>query len=377
MAGAFGSIQHFHEDKTLTFGEIKTILNKFVDGKQIIYEKFDGQNLLVTIQDGQVKVARNKASLNRPFSLIQLQAAFPNQKEHIKTSFSEAILALEDYLYQMDMLECDAFFKDGNVFLNCEIINPLTRNQIDYGTEKKVIFTGAVVTDGNGKIISNLHTDALYIFHPSQINDWSIELYSKLDYNVNSIIDEVSDALADFMNIYELNDSDTVNKFTEKVIYKLLDKFQLTQSQRASLKSRWVYGDKSLRLNHINYGMSAAEISMYEKSQFALDLIEIENAYTSIMQGFGNALIQSISESNERMNNISTLMNVYIESLKYAQTMEFNIDKHLLSIVNMGGITNVRNIEGIVFYHNDNKLYKITGLFQPINQICGYLKYRK
>ena len=317
MAGAFGSIQHFHEDKTLTFGEIKNILNNFVDGRQTIYEKFDGQNLLITIQDGQVKVARNKTSLSQPFSLIQLQAAFPNQKEHIKTSFSEAIIALEDYLYQMDVSDCEAFFKDGNVFLNCEIINPLTRNQIDYGTEKKVIFTGAVVTDGNGKIISNLHTDALYIFKPSISQEWYIELYSKLEYNVNSIINEVLDALMDFMNIYELNDSDTVNKFTEKVIYKLLDKFQLTQSQRASLKNRWVYGDKSLRLNHINYGMSATEISMYEKSQFNLDLIEIENAYTAIMQGFGNALIKSISETSERMSNISTIINVYIESLKY------------------------------------------------------------
>ena len=78
MGGAFGRIKHLHEDLELTFSELKSILSQFKNGNQPIYEKFDGQNLLVTMKDGIVKVARNKGSLINPYSLIQLQSLFIN-----------------------------------------------------------------------------------------------------------------------------------------------------------------------------------------------------------------------------------------------------------------------------------------------------------
>lgn len=376
MGGAFGRIKHLHEDLELTFSELKSIISQFKNGNQTIYEKFDGQNLLVTVKDGIIKVARNKGSLMNPYSLIQLQALFSEHKEHVKASFSDAMLALENFLETQNQ----DFFQNGKVFLNCEIINPLTRNQIDYGDDKLIIITGAVMTDGLGNIISNLSVDSIdWLFNDldSIISlDWKISKYTQLEYNVNDLVDSTIQEINQFMEINELNDSNTINSFLEKVIFKVIDKFRLTNSQKNSLKNRWVYGDKSLRLNSVNYGMTSSELSLYEKSTLAYDLVNLMNDYTKIIQNFGNSLLKSIAANNQRMTNIQNLLNIYVASLEFVRATEFNVEKHLLSIKNMGGIQNILNIEGVVFYYHDS-IYKLTGLFQPMNQICGYLKYKK
>jgi hypothetical protein len=375
MAGAYGGIPHLHDDRSLTFSEVKSIINQFKNGNQIIYEKFDGQNLLVTIKDGLVRCARNKNSLQHPYSLIQLQSKFASNKEHIKASFSEAMMAIENFLENVDA----TFFKNGSVFINCEIINPLTRNQIDYGNEKRIILTGAVMTDGLGNILSNLEVDSIdFLFHGSESIEclgWHLQKYTKLEYNVDDLVDTTILKLNEFLNINNLNGSHSLSNFLEHAIFKLIDRFQLTDSQKNSLKSRWVYGNKQLRLISANYGMSSKELSLYEKTQFEFDLIELLNDYTSIIQNFGNKLIQAISLNDSRMLNIQSLLMVYVSSLEFVKSNNFDVNKHLLSIKNMGGISNVRNIEGIVFYHNGSP-YKMTGLFQPMNQICGYLKYK-
>ncbi len=40
----------------------------------------------------------------------------------------------------------------------------------------------------------------------------------------------------------------------------------------------------------------------------------------------------------------------------------------------IGGYDAILPTEGIVFKHN-NKLYKLTGAFAPVNQIIGYIKF--
>jgi hypothetical protein len=260
-----------------------------------------------------------------PYSLIQLQALFSEHKEHVKASFSDAMLALENFLETQNQ----DFFQNGKVFLNCEIINPLTRNQIDYGDDKLIIITGAVMTDGLGNIISNLSVDSIdWLFNDldSIISlDWKISKYTQLEYNVNDLVDSTIQEINQFMEINKLNDSNTINSFLEKVIFKVIDKFRLTNSQKNSLKNRWVYGDKSLRLNSVNYGMTSSELSLYEKSTLAYDLVNLMNDYTKIIQNFGNSLLKSIAANNQRMTNIQNLLNIYVASLEFVRATEFNV----------------------------------------------------
>ena len=49
---------------------------------------------------------------------------------------------------------------------------------------------------------------------------------------------------------------------------------------------------------------------------------------------------------------------------------------HLVKVQSMGGFKKLVPTEGITFMFN-GKIYKLTGLFAPINQILGMLKYAR
>jgi len=42
----------------------------------------------------------------------------------------------------------------------------------------------------------------------------------------------------------------------------------------------------------------------------------------------------------------------------------------------VGGLKKIVGSEGLTFFYND-KIYKLTGLFAPVNQILGLLKYQR
>jgi hypothetical protein len=67
--GASGHLRHLFEDPDLTFKQLKDIFTKLFYGKIGIQEKSDGQALAVTYKDGEVKAARNKATLKEPMSI--------------------------------------------------------------------------------------------------------------------------------------------------------------------------------------------------------------------------------------------------------------------------------------------------------------------
>jgi len=373
MSGAFGSIKHLHQAKNLTFGEIKTIIRDFRDGTTPIYEKFDGQNLMVTYINGEVRAARNKSSLKNPYSVIQLNQFFENHLAHVQESFSQAMLAINDLIFYIDQAD---FFEDGLVFLNLEIINPNTRNIIDYGEQKRIIITGAVRTDGQGNIISHSDISSVDQFKTDDMFDgWKIELYNRLVYDVNEHIEPTIYEIDKFLELHGLNDSNTVYDFTDKYVYKLIDKFKLTNQQKIQLKKRWIYGDKSLRMTHVNFGLSANEILHYEKTSLPADLVDLESTFADIIQNFGINLINTISDNDARLSNIQSILDMYLLGLQHVGNNNINVEKHLVTIKKLGGVNKLKNIEGIVFNHND-VLYKMTGLFQPINQICGFYKYK-
>ncbi len=66
-------MQHPFDDKDLTFGDFKAMVDAGLRGQlnfeEDPTEKTDGQNLFVTMQDGKVKFARNKGQMANPLDL--------------------------------------------------------------------------------------------------------------------------------------------------------------------------------------------------------------------------------------------------------------------------------------------------------------------
>ena len=71
--GAAGHMNHPFDDTSLTFGDLKRMVEAGLSGnlsfEEAPTEKTDGQNVFATIQDGQVKFARNKTELRNPMTL--------------------------------------------------------------------------------------------------------------------------------------------------------------------------------------------------------------------------------------------------------------------------------------------------------------------
>lgn len=371
MAGAFGSIKHIHEDYSLTFGDVKKLISDIGSNSLDVYEKFDGQNLMITFKDNMVKCARNKKSLIDPMSVYEL-GAFYQDKEFLQKSFTDALIEMESHFEFFTVDELNTFFRNGQVYLNTEIINPVTRNIIDYGDDFKVIITGAISTDGNGNQLSHLTLDTLqWLFVDS---GFRIEPYNKLEYAVN--VDSYVTELNNFMYDENVNDSNKISDYIGIKLGDIINGFQLTTQQKSQLKNRWIKNDKSLKLNHINYGLSFHDIKIFETFKLESTINAIAERYKSIIRNLGFDLLKSIADKHDRMQNINAVIDLYISSLESAAKLnKDSVNIHIQSIKQLG-LGNVVNMEGIVFTFND-KLYKFVGLFQPINQICGIVRYSK
>ena len=67
MGGAYGHMSHPFDDKDLTFGDLKKIIELGLGGQlnreDNVTEKTDGQNLMISWRDGKLIAARNKGHL--------------------------------------------------------------------------------------------------------------------------------------------------------------------------------------------------------------------------------------------------------------------------------------------------------------------------
>ena len=90
--GASGHMSHPFDDKDLTFGDFKKIIDAGLRGQlnfeEDPSEKVDGQNVWATIQDGEVKFARNKGESITPMTLSQFKQKFQDHpSETVRDTF--------------------------------------------------------------------------------------------------------------------------------------------------------------------------------------------------------------------------------------------------------------------------------------------------
>ena len=66
MGGVAGHMAHLSEDLNLTFNEIVSILSKVASADiKNTTEKVDGQNLFLTVADGEIRTARNNGDVQK------------------------------------------------------------------------------------------------------------------------------------------------------------------------------------------------------------------------------------------------------------------------------------------------------------------------
>lgn len=398
--GAAGHMKHPFDDQSLTFADFKKIIHAGLQGElnfeEEATEKTDGQNVFATVQDGEVKFARNKGDMKNPMSLSQFKDKFDGHPSKlVQDTFQFAAEDLAGSLNKLSSKDLE-IFDNGKNFMNMELIYSKNPNVIYY--DRDVIqFHGIKVTDGEGNIIGEetkyaksiakalkdlkLNIGKTFTVIPPQV----IKLGKDIDFetNKNKFIKKVED----LKNRYKLTDSDEVARYHEMWWRELIDQNfpDLTQDHKEGLLLRWAYGDKkTLNLRSLDKTLGKEKASLIKK----FDKEDVKKKYKENIRPFedlflelGSVILKNASNfvaanPEKEMQRLHTQIRTEADKIKKGGGEE-QINKVIAELERLdriGGIESIIPTEGVVFVYN-GKVFKLTGTFAAINQLMGIIKY--
>lgn len=404
--GAGGHLQHPFEDLTMTFSDLKKLIKLAFEGKlQLasegpITEKVDGQNLFASVIDDKVRFARNKGQLkNRGKTSMTTMDIESKWKDipQVRAAFTKAALTLQsgfDALSKNTKLE---IFRNGQNWVNFELVAQDNPNVINYDADVIIFHNIQMVDeDGNKTGIASAETKKLFkIFSDAQRSaklSMKIRPPQIVKADKNLTIDFSSEQ-SGFMSAIDrisksagLNDNNTFGDMLmamwRKDIAELEKKhaMDLKPDVAKKLSNRFVFGDKKYRVTDWPRDIPDAAF-LDDLKKIDRDALKINKEYLQPIE------LLVLKFSVILLNNIDTFISANpdnsVQQLRKAiaqQIASIRKSKDVSSVEQMmgilkkiealGGFDNLVPSEGIVFRYND-KLYKLTGLFAPVNQLMG------
>ena len=158
--GAYGHMAHpFDTDINLTFGQVKDIVNRALDGTlENTREKTDGQALAISWRDNRLVAARNKGHLkNKGENALDIKGVSDKFQGRggLSDAYNFAMRDLSKAISSLSEPQRKKIFKDGACFMNLEVIYPTSVNVIPYG-QALLIFHGTMEYDEDGKAIGDI-----------------------------------------------------------------------------------------------------------------------------------------------------------------------------------------------------------------------------
>lgn len=404
MGGLAKHMMHLYENPSLTFREIKDIFKKINDGKLLVTEKLDGQNLLLSfsVTQGKAKAARNNQHIIDGGISKENFSALTEIKE-VQTSFSEALQVFENTVKNFSIEDqMDIFGPNANYYYNCEIQDPRNPNVLNYDRPLITVHrSGHLKQDKFNKNIFN-----------ETLSREFIKLEKLLEQNIQ-LNEQSSDGF-----IIRSNNIRTVGPLTDKTCYE-----NSLKSLQNELKAAGVSDKASLAeyiLNRLDTSINQ-KISLPKKAKIKLlerlmkaEGVTSKDVYKTLNETGKPELIEivkSIIDSEKKLlkEAISPIEQIITEfgagvlkefKSSYIKDHITEINRlktkltEIFDIVGSTGnveaqnflnnqfkrIKDINNInsacEGIVFKYN-NDIYKMTGLFSPLNQILGMEKYSR
>jgi hypothetical protein len=398
--GAAGHMKHPFDDQSLTFADFKNIVHAGLQGElnfeEEATEKTDGQNVFATVQDGEVKFARNKGDMKNPMTLSQFKDKFEGHASKlVQDTFQFAAEDLANSLNKLSTKDLE-IFNNGKNFMNMELIYSKNPNVIYY--DRDVIqFHGIKVTDGEGNIIGEetkyaksiakalkdlkLNIGKTFTVIPPQV----IKLGKDIDFetNKNKFIKKVED----LKNRYKLTDADEVARYHEMWWRELIDQNfpDLEQDHKEGLLLRWAYGDKkTLNLRSLDKTIGkdkATLVKKFDKEDVKKKYKENIRPFEDLFLELGSVILKNASNfvaanPEAEMQRLHNQIRTEADRIKKGGGEE-QINKVIAELERLdriGGIESIIPTEGVVFVYK-GKVFKLTGTFAAINQLMGIIKY--
>lgn len=389
------SIMHLYDDDTLTFEQIqhlcKCALFGRLEQKSRVFEKVDGQNLLATVDSTGPKIAIGDA---RILDEGLIKTRYANRPE-LCSAFLEAKHDITSLFNSMSGLDQKKYFENGKRWVNMEVVHPDTRNVIYYGQEPFLQFHSFITFEGHTRKMDFNEIDSFVnSLHPEKIktdmtfsyrgpNEIQFELTDNDKILSNKIGIKISNNFSKMLNSVALTSKSTIREYYRAYWKERIEKkfATLPLPARNHLLDRWGNRDKSYKLN----SMTIPKFRLGEVKDFDKNVYERENnmlrnkikfnvllASTYAMKNITNSINQHQKEC--RLMVEKELLEFYGNQSVLLEHQEEIVEQDELYTM-CGGFTNFVAMEGITFFHND-KLFKMTGLFSPINQMLGIIKYK-
>ena len=398
--GAAGHMSHPFDETDLTFGDFKKIIEAGLQGElnfeEETTEKTDGQNVFATVQDGEVKFARNKGEMKNPMDLQTFKQKFEGHASPlVQDTFQFAAEDLANSLNKLPAKDLEVF-NNGKSFMNMELIYSKNPNVIYY--DRDVIqFHGIKHTDGEGneigedtkyassiaKALKDLKLDIGKTFSviPPQI----IKLGKDVDFEKNKA--KFIKQVEDLRNQYKLTDADVVSKYHEMWWRETIDTnfSNISQDHKEGLLLRWAYGDKkTLNMRSLAKEIGsdeAAAIKKFDKEDFKKKQKENIRPFEDLFLELGSVILKNASNfvaanPDAEMQRLQKQLKDEAEAIRKSGNVSDieTVARELERLDRIGGIESIIPTEGLVFVYK-GKVMKLTGTFAAVNQLMGFIKY--
>jgi hypothetical protein len=401
--GAAGHMMHPFDDPTLTFADLKNMIQMALigrlDSEAPVTEKLDGQNIAFTVKNGEVRFARNKGHTKKAgessLTADELRKKFSGRGD-IEHTFGEAAEDLQQAISALSPDELEKIFKEGSRFASVEVINPSSENIIPYNKTVLIIHNVTEYDDDGqelgrsmeaGKYLSDKITEAeadtqkkYGIKGPSIItmNDYDVETFKEKAELYQRTIDHFKDR-------YRLKDKNTVADYLTRWWGDEIDNMARKTGVKLApykkgLIQRWAFGKKDLQLTKITDPKVRKLIKDFEPRTLAREQERARKPFERTFLKVGSDALSRTTNLLAANNPLAgkAIKEKVAEVLRQlrktdsADQVEF-LDRQIRRLGAIG-FDKVVPTEGIVFTYN-GKPYKFTGTFAPINQLIGTMKF--
>ena len=407
MGAAYGHMDHPFDDKKLTFGDLKNIIEMGLSGnldrEDNVTEKLDGQNLMISWKDGKIIAARNKGHIkNKGKNSLDVDGIMDKFKGRgsIYDAFSFAMKDLESAISLLDESNIKSIFNEGENFMNLEVVWPESANVIDYDVAQ-IIFHGTLQYNDDGKVIGE-NKDSAYILSDmiEKINGSVQENFniSKPKFltipkhqNFSKFKRKYFNKVEKLQKEYSLKDTDSVSiyhqRFWEEFIYNSAKqhKYKITENVLMGLITRWAFNDKSYSIHNIKKEIKHSNFLKwtlsFDKHDHLYWIKENMKPFENIFLEVGSEIMKNISgfmaiNPDKTVQRIRKKIKDSVNYVKNGRDIKKikRLRDNLIKLESIGGFNNIVPSEGVVFKYN-GKTYKFTGKFAPIGQINGLMMY--
>jgi len=399
MGGVAGHMDHLYDNPTLTFAKMKEIMDAASNGQLKTEEKVDGQNLFLSysIPEGKAKGARNKGNLKKGgLDSTELAQKFAG-RGGLEKAFSGGFSAFEKAVEALSDEEKERIFgPDTNIWYNAEIMDPGSRNVINYDNKTlKIHNVGHFVFDrksGDKKPIPQgilrILDNALNRMQKS-LKDHDFSLAREAIINLKGLendtaLNKAKSRISGALAAEGLSDKNTIQEFIFQRLVNGIDN-DLSPNLKKELAKYLLKIPGNIGLKALKKGLNQQNltelVSLVNNKRTLLQeaILPIETA----VHDFTVAILESVQsifiadgkkEVQRQKEELAVAVKAITDSGAEDPQAMAVMQRHLNKIKDFSYITTP--VEAVVFDY-DGHTYKFAGNFAPINQILGIFRYPK